>query len=108
MLMIDGFVKFMHAVPIHCKQEGDVASGMIARLHKMGKKTEIIYPDDEGALSTEAIHKCLKDENIERHGTRAHPNFRERAIGTFEDMLCKRVPMKRRRKHISNGRITTT
>ena len=37
-LMIDAFDKFMHIVPIKSKQEGDVASGMIECLHKIGKK----------------------------------------------------------------------
>ena len=90
-LMIDVFDKFMYVVPIESKQEGDVASGMIECLNKMGKKPEIIYTDDEGALNKEAIQKYLKDENIEHHRTRAHPNFSERAIRTFKDMLYKRV-----------------
>ena len=90
-LMIDVFDKFMYVVPIKSKQEGDVASGMIECLNKMGKKPEIIYTDDEGALNKEAIQKYLKDENIEHHRTRAHPNFSERAIRTFKDMLYKRV-----------------
>ena len=42
-LMIDVFDKFMHVVPIKSKQEGDVASGMIECLNKMGKKPDIIY-----------------------------------------------------------------
>ena len=91
MLMIDVFDKFMHVVPIRGKKEEDLASGVIVCLHKMGKKPEIIYTDDETALSTEAIQKCLKDENIEHHRTRAHPNFSERAIRTFKDMLYRRV-----------------
>ena len=90
-LMIDVFDKFMHVVPRTSKQEGDVASGMIECLHKMGKKPKIIYTDDEGALNKEAIQKYLKDENIEHHRTRAHPNFSERAIRSFKDMLYKRV-----------------
>ena len=89
--MIDVFDKFMYVVPIKSKQEGDVASGMIECLTKMGKKPEMIYTDDEGALNKEAIQNYLKDENIEHHGTRAHPNFSERAIRTFKDMLYKRV-----------------
>ena len=89
-LMIDVFDKFMHVVPITSKQEGGVASGMIECLHKMGKKPKIIYTDDEGALNKEAIQKYLKDEDIEHHRTRAHPNFSERAIRTFKDMLYKR------------------
>ena len=90
-LMIDVFDKLMYVVPIKSKQEGDEASGMIECLNKMGKKPDIIYTDDEGALNKEAIQKYLKDENIEHHRTRAHPNFSERAIRTFKDMLYKRV-----------------
>ena len=89
-LMIDVFDKLMHMVPIKSKQEGDVASGM-TELNKMGKKPAIIYTDDEGALNKEAIQKCLKDENIEHHRTRAHPSLSERAIRTFKDMLYRRV-----------------
>ena len=90
-LMIDVFDKFMHVVPIKSKQEGDLASGMFECLNKMGKKPVIIYTDDEGALNKEAIQKYLKDENIEHHRTRAHPNFSQRAIRTFKDMLYERV-----------------
>ena len=35
--MIDVFDKVMHVVSINSKQEGDVASGMIECLNKMGK-----------------------------------------------------------------------
>ena len=91
MLMIDVFDKFMYVVPIKGKKEEDLASGMIECLNQMGKKPEIIYTDDETALSSDAIQKYLKDENIEHHRTRAHPNFSERAIRTFKDMLYRRV-----------------
>ena len=42
-------------------------------------------------MNKEAIQKCLKGENMEHHRTRAHPNFSERAIRTFKDMLYRRV-----------------
>ena len=91
MIMIDVFDKFMHVVAINGKKEEDLASGMIECLHKMGKKPKIIYTDDEGALSKEAIQTYLTEQNIEHHRTRAHANFSERAIRTFKDMLYKRV-----------------
>ena len=75
-------------MPINSKQEGDVASGINERLNKKGNKPEIIYTAGEGALNKEAIHKYLKDENIEHHRTRAHP---ERAIRTSKEMLNKRI-----------------
>ena len=85
------FVKFMHVVALKGKKEEDLASGMIECVHKMGKEPKIIYTDDETALNTEAIQKYLKDENIEHHRTRAHPNFSERGIRTFKDLLYGRV-----------------
>ena len=91
MIMIDIFDKFMHVVAIKGKKEEDLASGMIECLNKMGKKPKIIYTDDEGAMNKEAIQTYLQEQNIEHHRTRAHPNFSERAIRTFKDLLYRRV-----------------
>ena len=91
MLTIDVFDKFMHVVPISGKTEEDLASGIIECIHKMGKKPKIVYTDDEGALSKESIQTYFKEQNIEHHITRAHPNFSERAIRTFKDLLYRRV-----------------
>ena len=107
MRMIDVFDKFMHVVPIQGKKEEDLASGMIECLHNMKKKPQISYTDDEGAMNKEAIQQYSKDENIEHHRTRAHPNFSERAIRTFKDMLYKRVEAdEKRERKTSNGQIT--
>ena len=91
MLTIDVFDKFMHVVPISGKTEEDLASGIIECVHKMGKKPKIVYTDNEAALSKEAIQTYFKEQNIEQHITRAHPNFSERAIRTFKDLLYRRV-----------------
>ena len=60
-------------------------------LKQDGKETKIIYTDDEGAMNKEAIQTYLQEQNIEHHRTRAHPNFSERAIRTFKDLLYRRV-----------------
>ena len=91
MLMIDVFDKFMHVVASKGKKEEDLASGMIECLHKMGKKPKIIFTDDEAAMNKEAIQKYLREQNIEHHRTRAHPNFSDRASRTFKDLLYRRV-----------------
>ena len=106
MLMVDIFDKFMHVVPIKGKKEEDLTSGMIECLHKMGKKPDLIYTDDEGAMNKEAIQKYLKGENIEHHRTRAHPNFSERAIRTLKICCVGGLKqMRKREKKIFNGRI---
>ena len=88
MLTIDVFDKFMHVVPISEEHEEDLASGIIESRHKMGKKPKIVYTDDEGAISKESIQTHFKEQNIEHHITRAHPNFSERAIRTLKKNCC--------------------
>ena len=91
LLMIDIFTKYMVVVPIKSKGEGDISAGMIEALNKMKGKPELLYTDDETALNTQAIQDYLKEEGIAHHRTRGHPNFSERAIRTYKDMLYKRV-----------------
>ena len=91
LLMIDIFTKYMVVVPIKSKGEGDIAAGMIEALNKMKGKPELLYTDDETALNTQAIQDYLKEQGIAHHRTRGHPNFSERAIRTYKDMLYKRV-----------------
>ena len=88
---IDIFTKYMVVIPIKSKSEGDIAAGMIEGLNKMNGKPELLYTDDETALNTQAIQDYLKEQGIAHHRTRGHPNFSERAIRTYKDMLYKRV-----------------
>ena len=100
--MIDIFTKYMVVVPIASKGEGDIASGKMEALKEMNGKPELRYTDDETALKTQAIQNYFKEEGIAHHRTRGHPNFRERAIRTYKDMLYKRVETdeKRRKENI--------
>ena len=91
LLMIDIFTKYMVEVPISSKGEGDIASGMMEALKKMNGKPELLYTDNETALNPQAIQDYLKEQGIAHRRTRGHPNFSERAIRTYKDMLYKRV-----------------
>ena len=55
--MVDIFSKYMVVIPIKSKSEGDVASGLIEGMNKMGKMPKILYTDNEGALNSSAIQK---------------------------------------------------
>jgi len=89
MILIDIFTKYMVVVPIKSKSEGDVAAGLIEGLNKMGEKPEIIYTDDEAALSSQAMQTYFKEKNIKHVITRTHAWFAERAIKTFKQALYK-------------------
>ena len=91
MIMIDIFTKYMVVVPIKTKLEGDVISGVIECLNLMGGKPEIIYSDDEGSLSSNAINEYYIKKDIKHIVTRTHAWFAERAIKTFKQALYKRI-----------------
>ena len=56
MLCIDTFTNYDVVVPVKSKIEDDIAAGILACMHKMGNKPEIIYTDHEGALHKPSIH----------------------------------------------------
>ena len=91
MLCIDIFTKYAVVVPLKSKKEEDIAAGIIECIHKMGKKPEIIYTDDEGALRRPDIQTYFKENKITHYITRNHAWFAERFIRTFKLMLYKRI-----------------
>ena len=92
-LMIYIFTKYMVVVPLASKSEktGDITSGLLECLNKMGKKPEIVYTDNELGLGTEAVNNLLKERGIDHIITRSKAWFAERAVRTFKSALYKRV-----------------
>ena len=66
----------------------------------MGDKPDMIYSDEESSLIGDRvdIRGALKERGIELHTTRGHPNFAERFIRTFKDMLFKGLRQMKERK----------
>jgi hypothetical protein len=91
MVMIDIFSKYAVVIPLPSKETGDIASGILEGINKMGKKPDIIYTDDEGALSTTAMKEYFEKQKIKHIITRSHAWFAERFIRTFKFSLFKRV-----------------
>jgi len=91
LMCIDVFSKFVAVIPLMSKSEGDLLSGMMEAIVKMGGKPEIIYTDDEGALRTKVVFNYFKEKNIQHIITRTHAHFAERMIRTFKSMLYKRI-----------------
>jgi hypothetical protein len=91
MVMIDIFSKYAVVVPLPSKETGDIASCILEGINKMGEKPDIIYTDDEGALSTTAMKEYFEKQKIKHIVTRSHAWFAERFIRTFKFSLFKRV-----------------
>ena len=77
MACIDIFSKYAVVVAIKSKQEGDVAAGILECWNKIGKTSQRIYTDDEGALKTGAKLTYFREQNIKRIASRKHAHFVE-------------------------------
>ena len=91
MVLIDIFTRYSTVIPIKSKQPPDILAGVMEGMQKMKGKPEIIYSDEEGSLYNKTVEDYFKEEGIELYRTRGHPNFAERFIRTYKDMLYKRV-----------------
>ena len=91
LVMIDVLSKYAVVVPIKSKDAPDVIAGTMEALQKMGKKSKMIYTDDEGSIGGSLFKEFVEGEGIELYRTRGHPAFAERFIRTFKDKLFKRV-----------------
>ena len=91
LVCIDVLSKYAVVVPIKSKNGEDVLEATKEALRKMGKKSKIIYTDDERAIAGEDFKEYVESEGIELYRTRGHPAFAERFIKTFKDKLFKRV-----------------
>jgi len=89
LMMIDIFSKYMTVVPLETKQTRDLLEGIKEAFGNMGKKPEVIYSDDEGALNSKEIQNYFKNENIKHIVSRTHAPVAERAIRTFKDLMYK-------------------
>jgi len=93
LVLIDIFSKYAVVLPIASRTPPDLLAGILEGIQKMGDKPDMIYSDEESSLIGDKvdIRGALKERGIELHTTRGHPNFAERFIRTFKDMLFKRV-----------------
>ena len=87
LVMIDVLSKYAVVVPIGGRTPADIIEATKEALKKMGKKSKIIYTDDERGIASQEFNDFIEDEGIELYRTRGHPAFAERMIRTFKDML---------------------
>ena len=91
LVMIDVLSKYAVVVPIDGRTPVAIIEATKEALKKMGKKSKIIYTDDERGIASQEFNDFIEGEGIELYRTRGHPAFAERMIRTFKDMLFKRV-----------------
>ena len=80
LVCIDVLSKYAVVVPVRRKETGSVIKGTKEAIRKMGKKPEIIYSDDEKAISSAEFQQYVEEEGIELYRTRGHPAFADRFI----------------------------
>ena len=86
-------------VPIESKEIPDVIAGTMEALQKMGKKPQIIYTDDEGAVTSNDFRQYVEDEGIVLYRTRGHPEFAERFASSSHVIQRARVSTRSRKTY---------
>ena len=64
LVCIDVLSKYAVVVPVRRKETGSVIKGTKEAIRKMGKKPEIIYSDDEKAISSGEFQQYVEEEGI--------------------------------------------
>ena len=92
LVMIDVLSKYAVVVPIGGRTPPDIIEATKEALKKMGRKSKIVYTDDERGIASQEFNDFIEGEGIELYRTRGHPAFAERMIRAFKDMFFfKRV-----------------
>lgn len=108
LLLVDIFSKYAAVIPINSKQPADVLAGLMEGIKKTGGMPEMIYSDEEGSLHSSDLLEYLKEQKIELHRTRGHPDFAERFIRTLKDMLLKGWMRIRQKINKTSNGLTTS
>ena len=108
LLLVDIFSKYAAVIPINSKQPADVLAGLMEGIKKTGGTPEMIYSDEEGSLHSSDLLEYLKEQKIELHRTRGHPDFAERFIRTLKDMLLKGWMRIRQKINKTSNGLTTS
>ena len=88
--MIDVFTKYAVVVPIKEKKAGPIMEAIFKAFDLMGKRPEILYTDNEGALSTNGIAEVFKEADVQ-HITAGTAYFVERFNRTFKTRMADRL-----------------
>ena len=74
-VMIDVLSKYTVVVPIGGRTPPDIIEATKEALKKVGKKSKIIYADDERGIASQEFNDFIEDEGVELYRTRGHRAF---------------------------------
>ena len=114
--MIDVFSKYAVVIPIKEKKGEEVMAAIFKGFTLMGKRPDILYTDEEGALSNVWVPAVFEEAGIQ-HITAGPAYFVERFNRTFKNRMANRLSdllkrivglrasNQRKTRHNTNGRI---
>jgi hypothetical protein len=88
--MIDVFSKFAVVIPIKDKKAKPIMEAIFKGFELMRKQPEILYTDEEGALSSLWVPAVFEEAGIQ-HITAGTANFVERFNRTFKNRMSNRL-----------------
>ena len=97
--MIDVFSKFAVVLPVREKKAGPIMEAIFKAFEMMGKQPEILYTDNEGALSTKWVPAEFNRAGIQ-HVVAGTAYFVERFNRTFKNRMADRLTKLLKEKRI--------
>ena len=93
MSMIDVFSKFAVVIPLQERKAIRIMPAIFKAFKMIGKQPEILYTNDEGALTDKRVAAEFERAGIQHIVTSSSAHFVERLNRTFRLMISKRLRM---------------
>ena len=94
--MIDVFSKFAVVIPLKERKAKDIMPAIFKAFTMIGKQPEILYTDDEGALTKNWVASEFERAGIQHIVTSGSAHFVERFNRTFKNMISQRMKVLQR------------
>ena len=91
LLIVDIFCKYLTVIPVKTKQTNDLLNAIQQGFNNIGKKPEVVYSDDEGAVNRKEIQSYFNNNNIKHFVSRGHAPVAERSIRTIKDLIYRQI-----------------
>ena len=99
--MIDVFSKYAVVIPLKERDAPHIMPAIFKAFTIIGKQPEILYTDDEGALTKKWVAAEFERAGIQHITTSGSAHFVERFNRTFKNLIDLRVKISRRRTRLT-------
>lgn len=95
------FSKYASVIPLQERKYENIRDGLIKAFDNIGKRPNIVYSDDEGAMNNKKAIAFFEELDIQHIITTGSAHFVERFNRAFKAMLAAQTAFRKRRKRLT-------